>query len=150
MKIEIVTPAHNSSHFSCGVVSLDLYLQKQAIKDTDRQLTIAYVLNNQEKMVAGYYALSSTMIELANDEIISSTVISHLAVDKPYQKNGYGELLLLDALYRAYSLHQEKNILTIIVNSINKSATRFYKKYGFSSFINQHDMLYLPMKMSPP
>lgn len=148
MKIEIVESDHHSSHFSCGVTSLDLYVQKQAIKDTRRELSIAYVLNNDDKMVAGYYTLSSTMIELANDEIISGAVISRLAVDKQYQKNGYGELLLLDALYRAYSLHQEKNLFTVVVNSINKNATRFYKKYGFANFMNQDDMLYLPMKMA--
>lgn len=147
MKIEIVEPAHYYSHFSCGVTSLDLYLQKQAIKDTVRQLSIAYVLNSDDKIVAGYYTLSSTLIELSNDEIIFGAVISHLAVDKQYQKNGYGELLLLDALYRAYSFNQENALFTVIVNSINKSATRFYKKYGFASFVNQDDMLYLPMKM---
>lgn len=148
MKIEIVEPAHHSDDFSCGVSSLDLYLQKQAIKDTCKQLSLAYVLNNKDKIIAGYYTLSSTMIELANDDIISGVLISRLAVDKQHQKNGYGELLLLDALHRAYSLHQKNNLCTVVVNSINKNATRFYKKYGFTNFVNQNDMLYLPQNMN--
>ncbi len=147
MKIEIVEPTHLRSHFSCGETSLDLYLQKQAIKEIRRQHSFTYVLNNKEKMIAGYYTLSSITVEVANYSFVSGVIISRLAVDQQYQKKGYGEMMLVDALHRIYDSNQEKNPFTIIANVINKNAIQFYKKYGFTSFIHQEDMLYLPMKM---
>ena len=146
--MELLNSEHHCEDFSCGVPLLDLYLQKQAIIDARRQLSIVYVLNGNDKTVAGYYTLSSTMIELANDQTISGAVISRLAVDKQHQKKGYGELLLLDALYQAHSLNQENALFTIIVNSINKKAAQFYKKYGFTQFAHQENRLYLPMDVN--
>lgn len=144
----MIDDIHHRSDFSCGVSSLDFYLQTQAIKETEKQLSIAYVLNDDKKQVTGYYTLSSTMIELSNNRYFSGALINRLAVDQDHQKNGYGELLLLDALYRAYASNEKQDAFTVIVHAISKNAIRFYKKYGFTAFMNQADMLYLPMKIT--
>src|SRR3989344_9405321 len=158
--IEKLNKSHQRQSFSCGIESLDTYIYKQAMQDERRYIAVSYVLNDHEsnKMI-GYYTLSSSTIEITDlpDEVAKklphyplcpATLIGRLAIDKQYQRTGFGEILLIDALKRAYRNSQEIASLAVIVDAINAQAKNFYKKYGFISLASQKkDKLYLPMQV---
>ena len=103
MKFEILnSKKHNRSDFDCGIHILNLYLQKFANQDQKRSLSKIYVLADDKKII-GYYTVSAHSVSkdaMPND--ISSgnyndlpfLLLGRLAVDKSYQRKGYGEAIM--------------------------------------------------------
>lgn len=155
--ISLLDKTHDRKSFSCGIEPLDNYLQKQAGQDCRKHIGITYVLEDQDaKKIAGYYTLSATAIELiALPETIQkklpsypclpATLIGRLAVDEAYKKRRLGELLLIDAMKRAYRASQEIASFAVVVDAINRNAEKFYKKYGFLDLSSSKHRLFLPM-----
>lgn len=162
MKGFLISPldkTHDRKSFSCGIDSLDSYFHKQAGQDSRKRIAVTYVLHDQnENKVAGYYTLSATAIELmALPETIRkklpscpylpATLIGRLAVDGAYKRRGLGELILIDAMKRAYRTSLEVASFTVVVDAINNSAEKFYKKYGFLDLSVANHRLFLPMSI---
>lgn len=151
--------AHNKNSFSCGVPSLDHYLHKQATQDMRRNISVSYVLvDTINGCVVGYFTLSSTTIQLCNlpDDaskklpqypLIPATLIGRLAIDNKYQKQGFGAILLLDGLSKAFQASQTIASFAVIVEAIDVNAAAFYGKYGFIPLLATQKKLYLPMKL---
>ena len=61
------------------------------------------------------------------------------------QGNGYGAILLVDAIKRCCLVSQEVGVYAFIVDAKNAKAKTFYKHFGFTS-LPQHPLrLILPM-----
>ncbi len=141
---EVLDSKHRKKEFSCGKEMLDNYIQKQANQDMKRKLSVCFVLNNQaENLIKGYYTLSNHSVpkELIPSRFekkfpksytsIPTTLLGRLGVDKRYQKQGIGELLLIDALRRSYDISKSIGSFAVIVDPLDRDAERFYGKYGF-------------------
>ena len=157
-KIRLLQKNHIKSSFDSGEKSLNNYLHTQVSQDIKRSLSAAYVLleaNNPS--VIGFYTLSSLSISL-NDlsEKISKklprypiapvTLIGRLAIDKNYQKQRLGELLLVDALKRSYFQSTQIGSMAVVVDALNESATHFYEKFGFIKFLDRKGQLFITME----
>ncbi|MGH7617956.1 MAG: GNAT family N-acetyltransferase [Gemmatimonadaceae bacterium] len=75
---------------------------------------------------------------------MSATLIGRLAVSTTMQGRGVGEMLLFDALKRAYVAAQHVGSALVIVHALDEDAERFCKKYGFVCFADVSQGLYLP------
>lgn len=143
-----ITDALNSKHkkdsFNCGKDLLNGYIHKQASQDVKRRVSACFILADGDNVVQGYYTLSSASIhrEKLPSEIIKSlpgsyqdlpvTLLGRLAIDKAHTGKGLGELLLIDALKRAYYASvQSVASMAVVVDPIDQSAIHFYEKYGF-------------------
>lgn len=156
--ISILKAGLDRQAFSCGISLLDEYLKKQASQDKRKNIAVTYVLNNKlNHEIIGYYTLSSTSIQIANLPItitkklphyplIPATLIGRLAIDLNYQSQGYGEILLIDALQRIYQTSLHVASFAVVVDAINKPAKDFYLKYGFKEIMPHSSKLYLPVK----
>lgn len=156
-RIERLLRSHNRSAFSCGVDTLDRYLHRQARQDRDRKVAGVFVLLDSEtELIAGYYTLNSTSVELADLPVevaeklpryprLGATLIGRLAVDLRYQRQGTGRRLMLDALRRAWDHSEDIGSVAVIVDAKDDDARRFYEKYGFTRFPVQPFQLFLPM-----
>lgn len=156
---ENLKSSHNKKHFSCGKDMLDNYIQHQASQDIRRKLSACFVLLDNEKKdtIKGYYTLSNNSIPLKNvpDHFkkklpksytsIPATLLGRLAIDEAYQKQGLGEILLVDALKRCFLTSDTIGSFAVIVDPIDKDAENFYSKYGFLSLPDSGKM-FLPMK----
>lgn len=146
MNLEIVPlhSSHSKKDFTCGKELLNNYIQKQAIQDVKRKLSVCFVLVGQDKIVKGYYTLSSTGIpkEIIPVDLskklpksytnLPATLLGRLAVDKSVSGQGLGELLLIDALKRSYNVSKsEIGSMAVVVDPIDEQAVKFYEKYGF-------------------
>ncbi len=148
---------HNREAFDCGVVSLGRYIREQALQDAKGKIAATFVLSvDTPAAIAGYYALSSTGVnagELPKDiakklphyPLIPATLIGRLAVDHRYQGNGYGELLLLDALQRSLIATEQIGSMAVIVDVRDDKAKAFYEHFQFIPLVGCLNRLFLPM-----
>ena len=142
--IELLDKKHNRKDFDCGKELLNDYLKTQAGQDIKRKLSVCFVLADSDtKVIQGYYTLSNSSIPLSSftEQIqkklpksyksIPTTLLGRLAIDKKYQGNGIGKILLMDALKRSYGISNEIGSFGIIVDPTDDEAKGFYQKYDF-------------------
>lgn len=148
---------HNRADFSCGVQELDVYLQRQARQDAQRNIAAVFVLRDVDSdLIAGYYTLSACSITPENlpDELASrlpryrsfpAALIGRLAVDSRYQGQALGELLLIDALHRVLAQVFQIATMAVVVDAKGDRARTFYERYGFERFANEPYRLFITM-----
>jgi predicted GNAT family N-acyltransferase len=147
---------HDRAAFSCGVEALDNYFRGDPVRqDVSRKTANAFVLTNDGKSVAGFYTLSPFSIlsvdlpaRLAKklpQRPIGATLIGRMGVDKSHQGQRLGELLLTDALYKAWQASKLVSSWAVVVDA-KVGAREFYVKYEFTPFATQPTRLFLPMK----
>lgn len=147
---------HDRASFSCGIESLDRYLQQQAGQDARKRVAAPFVLiEKSSSIIAGYYTLSATSIKFAELPIeiskklpkyplVPATLLGRLAVDKNHRQKGLGERLLMDALYR--SLQSKIATIAVVVDAKDDDARSFYEHYDFICFPNFSHRLFLMME----
>ncbi len=154
MRVEVLGPQHDRASFDSGVEPLDRYFRTQAGQDARKNMAAPFVLVLPDGVVAGYYTLSSTAVnvgdlpaqtvkKLPRYPLIPATLLGRLAVDRRHQGNGYGRFLLADALFR--SVRSEIASFAVIVEAKDEGARRFYEREGFLPFPDQPLKLFLPM-----
>jgi GNAT superfamily N-acetyltransferase len=148
--------SHDRSQFSCGVEALDRYLKERASQEAARKIAAPFVVVDSENAVIGYYTLSVTGIDvgdwpediaqrLPKYPVTPATLLGRLAVDKRHRGQGLGEHLLLDALFRSWSLADHIGSAAVVVDAKDDSAQSFYLRYGFLSFPERPARLFIPM-----
>lgn len=154
MKFEILdSKKHDRKNFDCGVDDLNTYLQQYANQDQKRNLNKTYVLA-QGTTVIGYYSISahSVMRDNLPDDIriggygdIPFLLLGRLAVDKKYQRQGYGDTLIVHAFKTTMEAARKVGILGIIVEAKNDDAVSFYEGFGFRKLKASRNKLVLPI-----
>jgi GNAT superfamily N-acetyltransferase len=145
---------HDRANFTCGVEALDRYLQRQARQDSDRRLAAIFVLTPDDKTVAGFYTLSAFTL-LASDLPVDAgaklprfplpaTLLGRMAVSQTMQGQGLGDMLLGDALNRAFLASRQVASWAVVVDA-KIGARNFYLKREFLPLPSQPDRLFLPM-----
>ena len=151
--IELLDKKHNRKDFDCGNELLNNYLKSQAGQDVQRKLSTCFVLiENTSPTIQAYYTLSNNSIPLSSfsEQIrkklsksytsIPTTLLGRLAVDKKYQGQGIGKVLLIDALNRSYEISNEIGSFGVVVDPIDNDAKSFYRKYDFIEFPDSKKM----------
>lgn len=137
--------------FSCGNIELDRFLRKNALINDLNGYGKTFLLENNAEII-GFFTLSSFSIkfdEYPNVEgeklpkyPIPCIKIARLAVNKKYQKQGYGKQLLKQAFLKILSVSDTVGIRLIVVDA-KESAINFYTKYGFEQLENGKSSYYL-------
>lgn len=158
MTILLLDKSHNRKNFNCEEPSLTAYIQKQASQDIRKRLATCFVAINKNKEVIGYYTLTSESLgrDIIPEKYIKQVpknyntpviLLGRLARDIRAKGTGLGEHLLLDALFRCYTLSSQSiGAMAVVVDPINDIAVNFYKKYGFEQLPDSEKM-FLPMKV---
>lgn len=142
--------------FSSGVAVLDRYLKEQASQDIRNRVAAVFVLADEDRVI-GYYTLSATAVNptllpaelrkrLPRYEQLPAILLRRLAVDERHRGRGLGGFLLIDALRRAFRLHQELGAVAVIVDAKDDSARAFYEHYHFLRLLDDPYHLYLAMQ----
>lgn len=147
---------HDRAAFSCGVAALDQYFRGDPIRqDVSRKVTNAFVLTPDGTFVAGFYTLSPVSIlsvELPTalakklpKRPIGATLIGRMGRDLSLRGKGIGEMLLADALHRAWLASKLVSSWAVVVDA-KEGARDFYIENEFTPFATQPSRLFLLMK----
>ena len=120
-------------------------------------MAVPFVLTGDGKSIAGYYTLSQFSVYLSQMPAavarklpmypdVPATLLGRLAVSNAYKGQGFGEILLMDALKRSLEASRKVASFAVIVDAIDENAAAFYRKYGFSGLPDIPRRLFLPMK----
>jgi len=139
--IEPLSSRHNLKDFDCGEDSMNRYLRHFAWQNDKIGLSRTFVVvEDGEKHVKGYYALSSGNITY--DDVpgekkgwpkypVPIVLIGRFAADLRARGQRLGEMLLIDALKRSAQVSNEVGCYAVVVDALNDRARDFYLKYGF-------------------
>jgi predicted GNAT family N-acyltransferase len=72
-------------------------------------------------------------------------LLGRLAVDKQYQGQRLGHVLLADAVQRIEQASEVLAVYAIVVEALNPSVAEFYQSFGFIPFTENPLKLFLPM-----
>ena len=156
MEIFILDKTHNRKAFECEEQQLTDYIKKQVSQDIKKKLAVCFVAIDSDNNVIGYYTLSSESLgrEQIPDKYLKKVpqnynapviLFGRLARNITAKGTGLGEHLLLDALFRAFTLSEESiGAMAVVVDPMNQFAIKFYKKYGFEQLPDSEKM-FLPM-----
>ncbi len=156
----VITPLdkrHDRENFDCGEASLDLYLHHYANQDIRRRVNRVFVASppGEPQRVIGYYSLSASSLAAADlpekfrhrlpRYPVPVALLGRLAVDKSYQGQGLGAILIADALQRFALASQVLAVYAVVVDALNESAAKFYRQFGFIQLPSQPLKLFLTM-----
>jgi predicted N-acetyltransferase YhbS len=158
VKIEPLGKIHDRAAFYCGSDELDRYLRERAPQEARKQISVSFVLvEDGDNSVIGYYNLSAISIlfddlpektakKLPRYPDVPATLLGRLAVDMHHKGRGYGEVLLVDALRRAFQAATDVASYTVVVDPKDDQARLFYEHYGFIAFPDHALRMFLPMQ----
>lgn len=154
-RIEPLGPHHERAAFTCGVPSLDRYLQTQAGQDARKRIATCFVrVEAASPAVAGFYTLSVAGMTLSDippglaERLprypqFPATLLGRLAVRHDLHGRRLGETLLMDAFAR--TLRSEIASFAVIVDPSDASAAAFYARFGFRPFVAGGQRLFVPL-----
>ncbi len=156
--VEPLGSDHDRAAFSCGVAALDGYLKRQASQDARNRVAAPFVLRAADSpRIIGYYTLSAATLELKElpadvvrrlprYPLLPAVLIGRLAVDREFAGQGWGKVLLVDALRRSLAQSAQIAAMAVVVDALDDAARGFYERYGFQELIEHQSRLFLPMK----
>ncbi|WP_029408471.1 GNAT family N-acetyltransferase [Thiomicrorhabdus sp. Milos-T2] len=144
---------HDRKTFDCGIDSLNNYLKLTAGQSSKRDNARTFVLEDElnDSQITGFYTLTMTTLNLESLPTAlqkkyahskSAGLIARLAVDKNYKGKGLGEWLLIDALKKLLLASDTVGFPLVLVDA-KDGAKEFYQKYGFTSFIDTENRLFV-------
>lgn len=156
MDISILRKEHVDKKFDCGNQALNDFFKKHALQSQASNVSRTYVLADEGERVLGYYSLvyGSVSPQEVGERTRSGTgsypipiiIIARLAVEKGFQRKGFGKTLLKDALARCLQASEIAGLRAVVVNAKDKIAKRFYEKFGFEPSPFDEFHLFLLMK----
>lgn len=144
--------------FASNVPALDTYFRTQLGQDLKSRVTTCFVATDPQGMVIGFYTLAASGVSLAGlpDDVtrkmpryplVPVVRMGRLAVDHRFQGQGYGGILLADAMARA--AHSGVGAFAMVVDAKDVVAGAFYTHHGFSPFVNAPLTFYFPLANMP-
>lgn len=148
---------HDRNDFDCGKVELNNYLKQTAGQHDKKYLSKTFVLTSEgaPSKIKGYVTLAPIQVNLGElppqiakpyPKDPTCALIGRLAVDRRYQRQGFGEILLLDAIQKIVKASEIVPHPMIIVDAKDIPAKEFYMGLGFTPFPNNSMKLYMLTK----
>ncbi|OTA21921.1 acetyltransferase [Xenorhabdus beddingii] len=147
---------HDRNNFDCGEPELNNYLKTVSGQHDKKDLSRTFVLTSSQNecQIKGYYSLALCTVELNElpEKIakkypvaLHCALIGRLAISKSLQRQGLGEILLIDAIRRATESSRSIPTPMIIVNAKNDIAKKLYTNMGFQEFPREKSKLFMTM-----
>ncbi len=156
-RFELLTAQHDVETFSCEEDSLNRFLCERALRDMRSKTSATRVmLFDSPSEIVGYYTLTAASIpfdriplaltkKLTRYPTHPATLLARLARDARWRGKKMGELLVVDAIKRAYTQTAHGGSAFIIVDALNDRAVAFYQSLGFTPFPDTQRELFMPM-----
>lgn len=154
--IELLDKSHARNNFDCNSEVLNCYLRQTARQHNQKGISRTFVLVDTEKpkIIIGFFTLSLCEIraeklteKLAKKypSIVSGVKLARLAVDRNWQRQGIGEILMVEAMKRAIVIADNAGVIGLFVDAKDEKAKKYYLRYGFVSLQDNPLEMFLPL-----
>jgi GNAT superfamily N-acetyltransferase len=145
LRLERLDAHHHLSGFVSGNEELDTWLGRHALAaqqmDSARTFLLIHGGEGAGDRVAGYFSLTmgSVLRAEAPPKLVRGlpaypvgmVLLARLAVDRSEQGQGFGALLLAEALRKAVAAGDAAAARLVVVDAIDDEAAKFYAHHGF-------------------
>ena len=152
---EVLSKSHDKSQFDCGQPKLNTYLHKYALQHQKNGISKTHVLIEQgQSRVCGYLSICCASTKLADmpDELtrklpkdydVPSLLLARLAIDKSYQGQGLGSILIQYSFELVVKVSDMVAARMLVVDAIDEKAVGFYERFGFQKLDPEAKRLYI-------
>lgn len=141
--------------FSCGQPDLDDWFHHRAGQDQRRGVAKIFVARDDHG-IAGFYTLSAFSIivtdlpeaitrKLPRYDTVPAVLIGRFARHERLRGQGFGEVLMADAIDRVLDASDRLAIYAIVVDAKDEKACAFYQSFGFQPMPSRPQRLFLPL-----
>lgn len=142
--------------FDCGETLLNDYLRRLAGQDVRRGVARAFVASPvaATERIAGFFTLSAASVRAETPPEawrkklprypVPVALLGRLAVDRQFQGQGLGSILLADACRKVSAASRTLAVAGIVVDAKTPAAAGFYRHFGFAELPGQPMRLILP------
>jgi ribosomal protein S18 acetylase RimI-like enzyme len=156
--IEPLNKSHNRSQFDCGAEPLNQFLRATARQHLQKGISRTYVLTEQDdpQTIIGFFTL--TICEIRSEKLPSEIAkkypdqvpgvkLARLAVDRQWQRQGIGEILMVEAMQRALLVADTAGGIGLFVDAKDGAAQSYYARYGFITLEDNPLEMFLPLSL---
>lgn len=159
--IRTLDEAVDTGAFDCGEPALDEYIRRYASQDVRRGLARVFVAmpEQEPQRLSGYFTLSAGSVSAATlpesvrrklpSYPIPVALLGRLAIDKAFQGQGLGGILLADACLKVVHASAVLAVAGLVVDTKSETAAAFYRHYGFISLPGAPGRMLLSSKAFP-
>ncbi|MCY7337088.1 MAG: GNAT family N-acetyltransferase [Chamaesiphon sp.] len=140
--IELLNKSHDREQFDCGVEVLNQFLRSTARQHIQKGISRTFVLIEQDlsQSIIGFFTL--TICEVRREKLPGSIAkkypsqvpgvkLARLAVARQWQRQGIGEILMVEAMQRALLVADTAGGIGLFVDAKDEVAHSYYARYGF-------------------
>ena len=143
LRFEPLDRRHDRKGFRCGEAALDGYLHTTARQHAEKGISRTFVAVDVARptRVVGYFTLTVAEIDRVllpaaqkrrlPESVLPVIKLARLAVDRDYQGQGTGGVLLFEALQRAATAQALTGSVAVVVEAKHPKAAAFYAHFGF-------------------
>ncbi len=148
---------HDRQAFTCGVSELDIFLQRFAIQQSKKGISVVRVLIDTDtpSTILGYYSLSVAQIDATTLDVraqqklprypVPCFRLGRLAAHSSDHGRGLGRLLIGCVVERCLQARQHVAAYALVVDAKSRAAQAFYEHYGFIPCLDNPMALFLPL-----
>jgi len=136
---EPLSEQHETADFDSGQPELDRWLLEHALTAEAKRVGRTFVWADGERIVAYYTIVAHAIfredlprsVVRGNPIQIPSVLLAKLALDRSFQGQGLGSVLLVDALARIVAATRTVAARYVVVDAFSSAAADFYAHHGF-------------------
>jgi len=153
--LEPIGEQHDREGFDCGVEALNRYLSQIARQHEAKGVSRTYVLTDDGKSIAGFFALTFCQVDGCTlpktlskklPKQIPAMRLGRLAVSKSRQKQGIGHMLISSAMIMVERAEKIAGGIGLFVDAKDDAAAAYYAQFGFQPLESAPLTLFLPIQ----
>lgn len=155
--IKLLDKLHDRDSFNCGNEALNQFFRQTARQHIQKGISRTFVLvhTEQPETILGFFTLS--LCEVRAEKLpskfakkypsrVSGVKLARLAVAKALQRQGIGEILMIEAMRRTVMVADNAGIIGLFTDAKDDAAKVYYERYGFISLEDTHLEMFLPLQ----
>ena len=154
--IELLNSSHDRQGFDCGNEHLNQFLRQIARQHIQKGISRTFVLVDREQpqVIIGFFTLS--LCEVRAEKLpprwskkyppkVPGVKLARLAVASNWQRQGIGQILMVEAMQRAVTIAENAGVIGLFVDAKSEAAASYYERYGFVSLADSRLEMFLPL-----
>jgi len=152
-RLERLTRKHSRKGFTSGQEQVDDWLKSNALQNQEKHLSVTRVLLDDAGSVAGYYTLATGQVDFGDlpaaiakklpRRMLPVAILAWLGVSVDRRGQGFGKLLLAQALRDCHEAGRTFAFVAVILDCISDAAKAFYQHFDFEELPGHPYRLYL-------